>query len=146
MLTTPPGPGSAFDRPGALKAAARRLAALPQVPSPPVRNVRLESSWSRICCRAARGTATHDDQIYSLEHAAFCLGFLQVSKKLAAVLVPLYEDADGRIRVVLTLRSSKLTSHSGWWKDIFQVERITAGFVKCMLVQWCFGIRHNPAV
>jgi len=29
------------------------------------------------------------------------------------VLVPLYEDADGRIRVVLTLRSSKLKSHSG---------------------------------
>lgn len=38
---------------------------------------------------------------------------VQVSQKPAAVLVPLFEDAHGSIRVVLTLRSSKLKSHSG---------------------------------
>lgn len=36
-----------------------------------------------------------------------------VSQRPAAVLVPLFEDETGTIRVVLTLRSSKLKSHSG---------------------------------
>lgn len=36
-----------------------------------------------------------------------------MSDKAAAVLVPLYEDSNGDIRVVLTLRSSKLSSHAG---------------------------------
>lgn len=41
------------------------------------------------------------------------LPVLQVSKKPAAVLVPLFEDAEGCVRCVLTLRSSRLKSHSG---------------------------------
>ena len=37
----------------------------------------------------------------------------QVSHKLAAVLVPLFADEGGDIHVVLTQRSSRLTTHSG---------------------------------
>ena len=36
-----------------------------------------------------------------------------VSKKLAAVLVPLFSDSEGVVRVVLTQRSSSLPTHQG---------------------------------
>ncbi|KAK9828939.1 hypothetical protein WJX72_002932 [[Myrmecia] bisecta] len=38
---------------------------------------------------------------------------LPVSQKHAAVLVPLFQDADGVVRVILTLRSAKLNTHKG---------------------------------
>lgn len=37
----------------------------------------------------------------------------QVSNKLAAVLVPLFEDESGVVKVILTKRTSKMNSHSG---------------------------------
>lgn len=38
---------------------------------------------------------------------------VQVSPKLAAVLVPLFEDGEGVVRVLLTQRSSSLPTHQG---------------------------------
>ena len=37
----------------------------------------------------------------------------QVAPKAAAVLVPLFEDAEGIVRVLLTQRSSNLSTHQG---------------------------------
>lgn len=39
--------------------------------------------------------------------------YLPVSKKFAAVLVPLFQDAEGTLRVMLTQRSQRLSSHKG---------------------------------
>lgn len=41
----------------------------------------------------------------------FLLAMVQVSTRSAAVLVALFEDSAGLVRVLLTQRSSKLTSH-----------------------------------
>lgn len=38
---------------------------------------------------------------------------MQVSTRHAAVLVPLYEDESGTVRVILTKRSDKLNKHAG---------------------------------
>lgn len=37
----------------------------------------------------------------------------QVAAKAAAVLVPLFEDTEGIVRVLLTQRSSNLSTHQG---------------------------------
>ncbi len=42
---------------------------------------------------------------------------MQVSAKHAAVLVPLFEDRDGVVRVLLTQRSSAMKSHPGLLLD-----------------------------
>ena len=39
--------------------------------------------------------------------------FAQAAPKAAAVLVPLFEDAEGVVRVILTERSSNLNTHRG---------------------------------
>eukprot|EP00798_Chlamydomonas_sp_ICE-L_P018606 gene18606-25120_t len=45
--------------------------------------------------------------------ADLVLQHVQVSKKEAAVLVPLFQGDDGVVRVILTQRSAKMKSHSG---------------------------------
>lgn len=54
-----------------------------------------------------------DNVAKSLQKASFSATAQPVSNKFASVLIPLYEDSEGVVQVVLTERSSKLPTHSG---------------------------------
>ena len=49
-------------------------------------------------------------------HMFWCCVYLQLSNKYAAVLVPIHEGDDGVLRVLLTQRSTNLSSHPGMCK------------------------------
>ncbi len=70
-----------------------------------------QSAWVLGAAVTANRLLRSHSRRHFVDRPAPCL---QVSEKPAAVLVPLFEDpSDGKVHVVLTLRSSKLSSHSG---------------------------------